>query len=351
MKRADTDSFNPQELANIVWAFATLHAKHPALFKDIGDDINARDDLNAFTPQNLSNIVWAYATMNEQHPSLFEKIGNTVVALDGLQSFAPQTFSNIVWAYATANVHHPDLFHKIGDALVKSNAFKSFKAQELSNTVWSFATANELRPDIFTNVGDAIGESCDLASFTAQSLSNIAWSYAVANFDAPLVFNDEFVSALLDKKEELTLEALRQLFQWHLWRVLEQSNFGLPEILQEQCHQAFITSDITSSIFQKDVVAELNSIGLNPEEEFLTQSGYRLDGFVEIDGKRVGIEVDGPSHYIQRKAKGSTILKRRQVTIIDKITLVSIPYWEWYKLGKDRRKKQQYLQSILSVCH
>eukprot|EP00804_Cyclotella_cryptica_P000170 CCRYP_017452-RA/>CCRYP_017452-RA protein AED:0.08 eAED:0.09 QI:0/0.66/0.25/1/0/0/4/0/1112 len=347
LQRAGTNSFTPQELANIVWAFATLDEPHPDLFEKIGDEITARDTLNEFTPQNLSNIVWAYATVNEENASLFTKIGNTVVGLDDLQLFAPQSFSNIVWAHATANVHQPDLFRKIGDALVTSNIFEACKSQELSNTVWSFATANELRSDIFKKAEDAIGKSHKLESFPAQSLCNIAWSYAVANVDAPLVFNDAFIIALLDKQEELTLKGLRQLFQWHLWRVREQSNDGLPETLQEHCRDAFITANVSSSILQNDVISELAAIGLNPEEEFLTQSGYRLDALVQIDGKRVGIEVDGPSHFIHETAKGSTILKRRQVTTIDKIALVSIPHWDWNKLGKDRSKKQKYLKSLL----
>jgi hypothetical protein len=36
-------------------------------------------------------------------------------------------------------------------------------------------------------------------------------------------------------------------------------------------------------------------------------------------------------------------LKRRQVPSIDEIDLVSVPYWEWNKLGKDEVKKQVYL--------
>jgi hypothetical protein len=43
------------------------------------------------------------------------------------------------------------------------------------------------------------------------------------------------------------------------------------------------------------------------------------------------------------------LLKRRQVIAIDKISLVSVPYWEWDELGNDRRGQQQYLQKILRV--
>ena len=91
------------------------------------------------------------------------------------------------------------------------------------------------------------------------------------------------------------------------------------------------------------------SIGLQPEEEFLTKSGYRIDALVEANGKKIGIEVDGPSHFVGKKPTGSTLLKHRQVNTLDEIEVISVPYWEWDKLGKDVAKKQQYLRFELGL--
>jgi hypothetical protein len=108
-------------------------------------------------------------------------------------------------------------------------------------------------------------------------------------------------------------------------------------------------NEVSVSRFQKDVSNELLCMGLNPMEEYLTDSGYRLDALVEIDNDKVGIEIDGPSHFIGRKPSGSTVLKRRQVTSLDKMTLVSVPYWDWHEFGSDRDRKQQYLCSLLTL--
>ena len=80
-------------------------------------------------------------------------------------------------------------------------------------------------------------------------------------------------------------------------------------------------------------------------------SGYRLDAIVQVKGKQVGIEVDGTSHFINRgkTPTGSTILKRRQVSSIDGIELVSVPYWEWDKLDKDEVKEQEHLRNLLGL--
>ena len=101
------------------------------------------------------------------------------------------------------------------------------------------------------------------------------------------------------------------------------------------------------SALQNDVISELTSIGLQPEEEVLTERGYRLDALVEVNGKKIGIEVDGPSHFLGRKPTGNTILKHRQVINLEGIPVISVPYWEWDKLRKDSDKKQQYLRSLL----
>jgi hypothetical protein len=81
-------------------------------------------------------------------------------------------------------------------------------------------------------------------------------------------------------------------------------------------------------------------------------SGYRIDAIVEANGKTIGVEVDGPSHFIgeSRSLLGRTILKRRQVPAIDGIELVSVPYWERIKVGRNKTKKQEYLRKLLGMA-
>ena len=85
---------------------------------------------------------------------------------------------------------------------------------------------------------------------------------------------------------------------------------------------------------------------MQPEEEVLTPTGYRIDAVVDVNGTKMAIEVDGPSHFLGRRPTGSTILKHRQVQKLDGMLIVSIPYWEWNELQSDE-DKQQYLRSKL----
>jgi hypothetical protein len=341
-------SFNPQNLVNTVWAFATAGVQHHALFNKIGNHVVALDNLKSFNSQAFANTVWAYATAGVQHPDLFQKVGEHIITFDNLKSFTPQALSNTVWAYATAGVQHRDLFQKIGDHIITLNNLKSFTPQVLANIVWAYATANQPRADLFEKIGNTVANRGVFQSFNAQDLANIAWAYTAVDADAPMIFNHDFTNALLATQHKFGIDGRCQLYQWHLWQTGELSHAGLPEELRERCYQSFTTCDTTISPFQKDVVRELTSIDLKPVEEFLAPSGYSIDALVEINGKSIGVEVDGPSHFINKKPTSKTMLKRRQITAIDKIPLVSVPYWEWEKLGKDRVKKQQYLQRLIS---
>jgi hypothetical protein len=379
--------FIPQNLSNIVWAYATAGVNHPQLFEKLANHIVKLDDLTEFRPQALSNTVWAYATAGVNHPQLFAKIANHIAGLKSLDRFThPQDVSNIVWAYATAGISHPELFEKMANHIIRPEVLNRLDPQALSNTVWAYATAQVSHPKMFQQVTraailrreDFISQQVAnllwsyatmgifdkqlfssfvpiaaqlIGSHKNQELANIAWAYVVADVDAPTLFNDCFVNKCLEKKDGFTTEALRQLHQWHLWQTKEKSRTGLPEELQDRCYNAFISEEPTPSKFQDDVVEQLSTIGLDPKEEVLMGSGYRIDALVEVNGKKIGVEVDGPSHFIGRSKTpmGRTILKRRQVPSIDGIELVSVPYWEWGKLGKDQAKKQEYLRKLLHL--
>jgi hypothetical protein len=53
---------------------------------------------------------------------------------------------------------------------------------------------------------------------------------------------------------------------------------------------------------------------------------------------------------MNQEPTGSTLLKRRQVSTLDGMRIVSVPYWDWGRFGmEDQTKKQQYLRSKLGL--
>jgi len=382
--------FSSQALSNIIWAYATTGKSHPKLFEKLADRISALDNLRTFTPQALSNIVWAYATLDVSHPILFKKVADHIVDLPNLRKFKHKELANLVWSYATAAGNpQPMLFEKVGDhisTLGKGN-LRSFRSWHLSNIAWAYATANESHPELFDKLADPAtkqqhfftsGQVHDLLwayatngqtdqqlfkslvpvvkttlrEYDAQELANIAWAYSVVNAAAPSLFNDSFINACLEKRA-FTLEGLSQLHQWQLWQMEElHSNCRLPPSARKKCRVAFASIVPRPLAMRGDVISELSSMGLPPQEEvFVRKDNYRLDAVVKIgvDQIRVGIEVDGASCFAGRNPRGGTILKRRQIAHLEGIRVISVPYWEWMRLGKDRYSKQAYLRALLGL--
>ena len=224
---------------------------------------------------------------------------------------------------------------------------RHFKPQALSNIIWSYATVGIIDPHLFTSFAPAVRSV--LIQCSSQDLTNIAWAYAVANVNDPLLFNSDFIDDCQKRADDFVPANLSQLHQWQLWQDELKSGINLPPALREKCRQAFDLRLPQPSRLQNDVISVLSSIDMPLEEEFLTSSGYRLDSLVEVNGTKLGIEVDGPSHFINQEPTGSTLLKRRQVSTLDDIRIVSVPYWEWDKFGNDSTKKQDYLRAKLGL--
>ena len=251
--------------------------------------------------------------------------------------------SNTVLAFAKTGELHPQLFNKLADEAIKRQ--HEFIPQEIVNFLRAYATNGQVNEHLFSSLLPSV--NANLNKCTAQGLANVAWAYSVANVDASSVFNEEFVNTCLNKEDDFIVKELFQLHQWQLWQEEIKSDKSLPSSLKKKCYEAFVSEDPRPSKLQDDVVSSLSSMDLQPQEEVLTKSGYRIDAVVEVNGKQIAVEIDGPSHFIGRELTGSTILKRRQVAALDEMSVVSIPYWEWIKLNNDTEKKKQYLQDLL----
>ncbi|KAJ1459195.1 hypothetical protein M885DRAFT_560952, partial [Pelagophyceae sp. CCMP2097] len=92
---------------NACWGIAKIgNVEAPALFEAVAAEASKK--IATFDPQNLANIVWAYATVGVKAPALFEAVATE--SSKKIATFVPQDLVNTVWAYATAGVEAPALF-------------------------------------------------------------------------------------------------------------------------------------------------------------------------------------------------------------------------------------------------
>ncbi|KAL3798158.1 hypothetical protein HJC23_005719 [Cyclotella cryptica] len=326
----------------MLWAYAATHVSHPQLFNFLcGALLNNLSELDG---DEIASTAWSLASLNYIHQPLFDAMAE---ASDEtmLNKCNTQSLANMAWAYSTAREARPLLFERIAnDAILRND----FSPQGISNLLWAFASVGHINERLFSSMALKARRSLD--NFNGQAIANLAWAYAVADTDAECLFGgDEFVKKCGEKMDDFDSEGLCQLHQWSLWRKELNAANLLPPTLEKRCRNEIIEKTVQHrSWLQKDVILQLKAMGLEPTEEVLTRSGYSLDAIIDMGENKIGIEVDGPSHFIGRDPDGSTSLKRRQVNAIDKILLMTVPYWEWNDL-QSQEDKQRYLKFKLKI--
>ena len=92
-------TFNAQNVANTLWAYATM-GREPGAGVMKGLEGRAEALGGMFNAQNVANLLWAYATMGrEPGVGMMRALEGRAEALAG--TFNAQEVANTLWAYAT----------------------------------------------------------------------------------------------------------------------------------------------------------------------------------------------------------------------------------------------------------
>ncbi|KAL7446801.1 hypothetical protein ACHAXM_011261 [Skeletonema potamos] len=331
-------SLSPKMLVGIAWSYANEVFRYPKLFNFISKECLGY--CASFNSQEVASLAWSFVSVGCRDRLLLQTLAEK--SDNRWQEFNAQPLANMVWAYATAEEDRPPLFEGIADAAVGIK--EDFTSQGVSNLLWAFAYAGYPEQHLFQSL--ATPASLVLHEANHQSLANIAWAYSVANVEDSSLFNEQFVNACVEKEHDFDYQGFRQLHQWNVWRKELNSDIVLPHELGTRCYNEFTRNTLVISDLQKQVASVLHSVGLNPDEEVETKSGYMLDATFIHNGKVIGLEVDGPYHFVGRKKKGNTILKQRQIANVDLIPVISVPYWEWIDLQTLDDKEGYILNKI-----
>jgi len=364
-------SYQDRDVVNacvgLAWAYSTVGCRSPRLLDYIATA--CIDQLDTLDTKEIGSLAWSFASLECYHRPFFRALAKSCE--HRWDEFDESSLAKMAWSLSTKSLNIPDsndgddddslIVEKMHMSEITKAAIAkcdTFTVQAISMLLWSCSARGYLHPQLFKTfvprasdlLLDARGELGDIHTSNIQSLANIAWACAVQEIvDADTLFDDAFISIITWHIDKFDDQGLCQLHQWNTWRKTLGHSATLPQDIEERCYDTFINRGVRSSNLQKDVISELSRMGLQLEEEALTSSGYRLDVLVNIDGKQIGIEVDGPTHFIDKEPTGSTILKHRQVVNCDGIELVSIPYWEWNEL-KSSNDKERYLRGKLNTC-
>jgi hypothetical protein len=350
-----------------------------------------------------------------------------------LSKLKPQDLSNTAWSFATLGFRHEEFMIAAKDQLEERYTKRTrdsttrFKGQEITNLLWSFATLNFPFSGLMTRLSPYIVGICTdsqglltVASiarvFKRQELANLSWICAVfGDYPADLMrvlymgllgVGDNPDPAYIQKvhgDSGIQRSAVMSIIYLQIAMDLDNASNGLalPSDFPERWDQGDSSSPgrgtndlesglkLSTSKIQRDVSAAFSRIGFSHVEEHVIRMdelaqvhGIQLDAspreILSIDianvDTKIGIEVDGPAHFISnidhesdsnssckpiqgrleyqfdwgenQQINGPTALKKR---LLEKLgwRIINIPFWEWYAMKSDEKLEEEYCRALL----
>ncbi|KAL9182955.1 hypothetical protein ACHAXT_004234 [Thalassiosira profunda] len=411
-------NFSSQGLGNTLWSFAKQAQLSLEVIDTFGDSVKlvSTGRLAVYETTCLDNG-------EDVTKRLFVRAAEAGLDL-GLGRFTNQDLSNTVWAYSTLGMLHSGLFRKAEDEIVSRLQSKKqkFRGQEVANILWSFATLNaQPDPSMVDALSMYVTSVCrgkngiDERSIAKvfgqrQELANLAWSCAViGRYPEELMNilytglvgtkNDPEYMRSVFKDDGLQQSSIMTLYYVQFAADVEAPDLklslpaGFPAGWGEDDHHQHDASDendlinmsssmltLTVSKLQRDVSSTFDELGFDNILEHVIDSNEVRDEqlpqapkeFLSIDianiKEKVGIEVDGPGHFVrlidqpssapassqmnqfdddgENRVNGPTILKHRLLSHLG-WRIIHVPYWSFQDLGGDKEKELRYCQSLL----
>jgi hypothetical protein len=323
-----------------------------------------RDHMTRFKGQEIANALWALATLNHPSPGLLAQI----------EPFMVETANNSNSGGS--------------EEMTVSSISRSFIRQELANIAWVCAVFGEyptkLLQLLYTGLL-GVGERPDP--------DYLQKSYGDAGIQTSAIMSMTYLQIVMDLENKGKSEKffLPDDFPEN-WDVTNSNNGrgGFDSIMDLG---SFEPLRLTSSNIQRAVSSAFSRIGFSHVEEHViamntlaTEHGIQMAAtgqeilsldIANVDSK-IGIEVDGPGHFISnvddnqvgssaggvsvingkmeyqfqwdsesQVINGPTALKLR---ILKELgwRVISIPFWEWYAMGGDKKREEDYCRSVLS---
>jgi len=347
---------NVQAMSNITWAFAKLECNAETLFGAVA--AQHKRIAESSDVQGMSNICWSFAKLDYKAAELFEAVAGQHKLIAGRGDV--QHMSNICSAFAKAGHKAEALFEAV--AAQYGRIAKSGNVQDMSNICWAFATIGHEAEDLFKAVAAQHGRL--VRDGNEQHVANTLWSFAIAGYlDEGRDLVEKLWKRVCDGRLQFNDEGLWQLALFYAAAQIEVPNLNLeppPESLLGLIEAAAAKSDVTVSRDHQSVSSTLNELNIDHKMEvspfegsivnFNTSTMLNIDIVISNENKKVAIEINGPSHYIQFDGRdfenGTTKFKRRLLEKLN-FTVVSIHWDDWRKASEANTTMKDFLRKLL----
>jgi hypothetical protein len=197
-------------------------------------------------------------------------------------------------------------------------------------------------------------------SFGAVAVANLCWVAAVLDMQH-LAKEVQRLAGRYRNRWEGQLEEYRtQLYQVHVSLLDNKLRGCLPYKVSEEYGEAWkaeLAAAEDASQLHQDVFRAALKLPMKfrkaPAMEVTTRDGFlSIDILLVTSGRvPVAIEVDGPHHFRRpdQQPTGSTLWRNRALAARGYV-VVSVPYWEWRRVGGGAARKVEYLEKKIGVA-
>ncbi|KAF5742801.1 hypothetical protein HS088_TW09G00861 [Tripterygium wilfordii] len=154
---AKVGEFNSQNVANISGAFASMRHAAPDLFSGLSK--RASDIIQTFKEQELAQLLWAFASLYEPADPLLESLDNAFKDTNQLRCRLKGERSNFNEESSV------EVYQDIAPGEPFSSPVLSFDRDQLGNIAWSYAVLGQLDRAFFSHVWKT------MSSFEEQRIS------------------------------------------------------------------------------------------------------------------------------------------------------------------------------------
>ncbi|PNH02195.1 hypothetical protein TSOC_011857 [Tetrabaena socialis] len=394
------DAFKPQNLSNILYALALLQPERGHRWSAVVDLLAAeckRREFAGFTAQGLSNSAWALEMLGYGSDQGWFTAAVAAAVRPGItRTFKCQDFSNL-W-HTLALVRHCPVAAFLEGTIAASEVLRTqANSQACANLLWSLATLGAPYDGRLVRLVDVLVKRLwellpEGGQVNGQDLANSLWALAVMGPRALFRYR-RVVARMLRKVARRWDEAEKAIGgdsgagRFHtldliqLWQVQQELEHAdgcseLAGILAASGGGTLLSAmwntvkdweqaDNATSALQRQVVRTLGRlqqaegvplVASVSEEQQVEGLVGRVDVVVELaGGRRVAVEVDGPTHFLANGShtsarNGSTQLRDRcLVRAFGAGNVASVPYWEWRELGGDTGRQEEYLLRLLRL--
>ena len=376
------DRFTGQDISNMCYSFATLGLLHNGFFESAKDlvikrlsqhtakvTMGGRQPPLVFKGQEVANLLWAYATLNVRYPDLVDTISDYTVAICSngkaydeesiSKVFIRQEESMLAWACAVLEHYPAELMSLLYRGLLGSDGPSG---AERLKTIYGDDGLQSQQVMILFYVQMALDLEAPDIGLSLPSNFPDAW------LEHQHPRNRSTVGNKRNRNDASTTSMLNlnsSRLQTAVSRTLERIDFAHVE-------EHLIGAE---NIFS----AQGNLNVASFPHEFLSIDIANID-------EMIGIEVDGPAHFVnilddssdenapldirskvsggkkmkqkgqqvgwkflsngRRSVNGPTSLKHRLLCHLG-WCMIHCPWWEWNALGGDSKTEEQYCRELL----